>query len=133
MRAPVAIVLLLVSTSAHAERTPVTLHDVVEAVRKAPASRVGDFEIAAAEAGVDAAGAWPPPAIRVAHNTLTAQLTAGLTLPLPVFGTIGAARRRAAAEMQVVRADSDVGRRALQHRVVQAWVRLARANTDVEA
>src|SRR5262249_1626959 len=58
---------------------------------------------------------------------------AGGGVPLPVFGRVGAARRRAAAQAEVVRADAELARRALRHRVVQAWVALARAGGDVVA
>ena len=117
---------------AHAEeRRAVTLGDAVAAAARAPAAQVSGHEIVAAEANVDAASAWPSPAVHVATNRLTARVVAGATIPLPVFGTVGAAERAARAEADVVRADAELFRRDLRHRVVVAWVALARADGDV--
>src|SRR5258706_9589077 len=94
---------------AHAEpRQGITLIDALAAAQKAPALQIGGHEVAAADALVDAAGAWPSPSLHVATNRLTARVVAGATMPLPVFGTVGAARRQAAAEADVVRAEVDV-------------------------
>jgi len=128
--------LLCLTATAHADdagRTPVTLAEALAAVPRAPAAAVGGYEIAAAEAGVDAAGAWPAPSLHAQTNRLTARVVAGITLPLPIFGTVGAAERTANAEMQVVRAQTELTRRELRHRVVQAWVELARTDADVTA
>jgi cobalt-zinc-cadmium efflux system outer membrane protein len=134
MRTPVVIAVLLVATNARAdERVPITLQDVLAAVHAAPESRIGPFEIAAAEAGVEAAKAWPATSIRAATNSLTARATIGATIPLPVFGTIRAARRHAEAQLRVVHIESDIGARELQHKVTRAWVQLARADADVTA
>ena len=134
MRFALALVALLVG-AAHAEpgSVAVSLHDALAAARKAPAALVGGYDVAAAEANVDAAGAWPAPGVHVGTNRLTARLIAGATLPLPVFGTIGAAKRQASAEADVVRADTELVRRELRHRVVVVWVQLARAEGDVVA
>jgi cobalt-zinc-cadmium efflux system outer membrane protein len=129
------LVVLLASVGvAHAEpRRGITLADAVAAAKTAPAVLVGGHEIAAADAQVDAAGAWPAPSVHVATNRLTARLVAGATLPLPVFGTVGAAQRHAAAEAESVRADVDVQRRDIVHRIVIAWIGLARADGEVTA
>jgi cobalt-zinc-cadmium efflux system outer membrane protein len=119
---------------AHAdERRPVTLGTVLAAAQTAPAAQVTGHEIAAAEAGIDAAGAWPSPSVRLGTNRLTAHLVAGASLPLPLFGTVGAARRQASAEADVVRAEADLFQRDLRHRVAVAWVQLSRADGDVVA
>lgn len=134
MRTPVVLAVLLVAANAHAdERVPITLEDAIAAVPAAPESRVGPFEIAAAEAGVAAAKAWPAPSVHAATNRLTARATLGASIPLPVFGTVRAAHRHAEAQLLVARAESDVGMRELRHKVVQAWVQLARADSDVTA
>jgi cobalt-zinc-cadmium efflux system outer membrane protein len=115
------------------DRAAVTLDEVIAAAANAPAIRVTGYEIAAAQASADAAQAWPSPSLRVATNRLTARLVAGATVPLPVFGTVGAAHREAIAEADVARADANVARREVRHRVVVAWVQLARAGGDVVA
>src|ERR1043165_1359162 len=112
-------------------RTAVTLADVLAAVPAAPEAKIGGHEVMAAEASIDAARAWPSPTVHVATNRLTARVTAGAALPLPLFGTVGAAKRRATAEMQVVRAETALALRELRNRVVQAWIRLARADGEV--
>lgn len=116
-----------------ADRRPVTLAQVVAAAAKAPAAQVSGQDIAAAEATAAAASAWPNPSLRVGTNRLTARLIAGATLPLPIFGTVGAARRVAEAEAQVVRAEGELALRDLRHRVVVAWIQLARAQDDLAA
>ena len=134
MRFVVVLVLALVGVArAEPGRVEVSLHDALVAARKAPAALVGGYEVAAADANVAAAAAWPAPGIHLGTNRLTARLIAGATLPLPVFGTVGAAKRQAAAEADVVRADTELVRRELRHRVVAVWVQLARADGDVVA
>ena len=135
MRTCLVAVLVAVVAPARAdvpvERRPVTLAEAVAAARRAPAAQVGGHEIAAAEANVDAAAAWPAPSVSFGTNRLTAHVVAGATLPLPLFGTVAAVQRQARAEAEVVRADAELVRRELRHRVVAAWVRLARADGDV--
>jgi len=121
------------SGRAAAEPTPVTLRDALAAMPGAPAVAVTTHEVAAADALVDAAGAWPGPSLHVSTNRLTARLVAGATVPLPVFGTVGAARRQAAAEAEVARAEGGVELRLLRHRVVLAWITLARLDGEVVA
>ena len=126
--------LALLAGTAHAEpRHAITLAEAVAAAKKAPVVQVGGYEIAAAEAEVDVARAWPSPSLHVGTNRLTARLVAGATVPLPVFGTVSAAKREARAQADVVRADVELTRRDLQHRVVIAWIALARANSEVVA
>lgn len=126
------IVLAACAGVAHADdRTPVTLAQVLAAAAKAPAAQIGGHDIAAAEASVAGASAWPNPSLHLGTSRLTARLVAGATLPLPVFGTVGAARRVAAAEAQVVRAEAGLALRDFRHRVVVAWIELARARADV--
>jgi outer membrane protein TolC len=127
-------VLVVLAGVAHADpRQPISLADALAAARKAPALQIGGHEIDAADAQVDAAGAWPSPAVHVATNRLTARVVVGASVPLPVFGTVAAARKQAAAEAEVVRVEVDVTRREIRHRVVTAWIALARADGDVVA
>jgi cobalt-zinc-cadmium efflux system outer membrane protein len=129
-----ALLLLLASTvTVHADdgRTPVTLAEAMAAVPQAPEAKVGGHEVIAAEANIEASTAWPSPSVHVATNRLTARVTAGASMPLPVFGTVGAAKRRATAEMEVVRAETRLALRDLRTRVAQAWIALARADGEV--
>src|SRR2546421_2310163 len=112
MRSWVLAPLLFSVSIAHAdERRGVTLGDAIVAAKAAPAAQISGHEVAAAEANIDAASAWPSPSLHVATNRLTARLVAGAIVPLPVFGTVSAARRQAAAEADVVRADAELFRR----------------------
>jgi len=124
---------LVVAGTARADPRPVTLRDALAAVAGAPAAAVSPHEVAAADALVDAAGAWPNPSLHVSTNRLTARVVAGASVPLPVFGTVGAARRQAAREADVVRAEGALALRALRHRVALAWITLARLDGDVVA
>ncbi len=136
MRITAFVVLAATVGVAHADdssRVAITLRDALAAAAKAPAAQVPGHEVAAAEAEIDAAGAWPSPSVHLGTNRLTARFVAGASVPLPVFGTVGANKRQAAAAAEVVRADAELTRRALRHRVVQAWVALARADGDVVA
>jgi len=130
----VAAMASVVSSAARADdAAPVTLDQALAAADKAPAAQVGGHDIAAAEASVSAASAWPNPSLHVGTSRLTARLVASAALPLPVFGTVGAAQRVAAAEARVVRAEADLALRDLRHRVAVAWVELARSRADVGA
>ena len=134
MKALVVAVVLIAGAPARADGTrAVTLADVLAAAPRAPGSQVSSHEIAAAEALVDAARAWPDPSLRVETNRLTARLVAGATVPMPVFGTVGAARREAAAQADAVRAQTIVDQRELRRRAVTAWIALARADGEVTA
>jgi outer membrane protein TolC len=130
-----AILLLAAMASvAHADDgTPVALEQALAAAVTAPGARIGEYDIAAAEANASAASAWPNPSLHLGTSRLTARLVASATLPLPLFGTASAARRVAAAEAQVVRAEADLALRDLRHRVIVAWIELARARADASA
>lgn len=128
------IVLAAVAGVARADdRTPVTFEQALAAATRAPGAQIGGYDIAAAEASISAASAWPNPSLHLGTSRLTARLVASATLPLPIFGTVGAARRVATAEAQVVRAEADLALRDLRHRVLVAWIELARARADVTA
>jgi outer membrane protein, heavy metal efflux system len=121
------------AATAHAQPRAVTLQEAVAAVARAPGAAVPVHEVAAADALVDAAGAWPNPSVHVSTNRLTARLVAGASLPLPVFGTVSAAQHQAAAEASVVRSEGAAALRQLRHRVVLAWIALARADGEAVA
>jgi outer membrane protein TolC len=113
--------------------TGVSFDDVLAASDRTPAKRAAELDVNASEALVEAAGAWPSPSVHVQTNRITARLVAGATLPLPIFGTVGSARRLARANANVTRAEAVVSTRDLQYRAAAAWVALARADAQVEA
>lgn len=135
MRLAVCLVALLAGAARAqpGDRVPVTLEAALAAAGKAPAAQIGRYDLAAAEANIDAATAWPDPGLHVGTNRLTARLIIGATIPLPIFGTVGAAKRVAAAEADVVRSEADLALRDLRHRIVVAWIDLLRAGGDVQA
>src|SRR5215471_9968006 len=101
------LVVMLVAAPAFADEThPVTFAEVATAVGAAPAAKAPVHDVAAADALADAAGAWPMPILHIQTNSLTARATVAATLPVPVFGTVGAAKRTARAEAGVVRAEA---------------------------
>ncbi|HET9989668.1 MAG TPA: TolC family protein, partial [Kofleriaceae bacterium] len=104
---------------------------VSSAVDAAPAARATMLDTAAAEARITAAGAWLPTQLRGGTNRITAQEVIGITLPLPILGTIGAARGEAAAHAEVVRDESAVAKRDLRRRAAAAWLELARSDTEI--
>jgi len=126
---------LAVSATARAQEagTPVSLAQALAALPATPAAQASIQDIAAADGLIAAASAWPMPTVRVATNRYTARFVVGATLPLPIFGTVGAARRVAAAEAGVVRAEATLTQRELRNHVVVAWIALARADADLEA
>src|SRR5947208_1328113 len=92
VRALLAVVLM--SGVGHAEtRTAITLDAALVAADRAPAAKIHGYEVEAAESSYAAASAWPSPTVHVGTNRLTARLVGGLTVPLPLFGTVGAARQ----------------------------------------
>lgn len=123
--------LAILATAAPASADDVTLSEVTTAVGRAPASRANLLDVAAAEARTDAAGAWTPTSLRLGTNRLTARVVAGVSIPLPILGTLGAARDEARAQATVVRDDAAVARRDLRQRAIVAWLELSRADTEV--
>lgn len=125
------LVLVLAAHTAHAD--DVTFAQVADAASRAPEATIPASELASAEANVVAAGAWPAPSASIATNRVTARLVAGVAIPLPLFGTIGAARGAASAHAAVVRAEGENLRRDLVRRALVAWLELARADATADA
>lgn len=123
------LTLLLCAGTARAD--DVTFAMVSSAIDAAPGARATVLDTSAAEARIDAAGAWPATQLRGGTNRITAQEVVGVTLPLPILGTLGAARDEAAAHAAVVRDESAVARRDLRRRADAAWLELARADAEV--
>src|SRR4051812_5953682 len=117
------LVLVALAGVAHAEeRTPVTLADALAAVAKAPGAAPLAAQLAEAQASIDAARALPNPSVRVGTTRLTAVVTAAASMPLPIFGTLGAARGRAKADAALVRNEATVELHQLRQRVAKAWI-----------
>lgn len=135
MHAMVLAALIASASAARAEvpTTGVTLDDVLAASGRTPTKRAAELDVSVSESLVEAATAWPSPSVYLQTNRLTARLLAGATLPLPIFGTVGSARRLARANANVTRAETVVTIRDLQYRAARAWVSLARADAQVQA
>jgi outer membrane protein TolC len=133
MRGLVVLVVAMAGVAHAEDGAPITLEQALAAAAKAPAAQIGGHDIAAAEASAAAASAWPNPSLHLGTSRLTARLIASATLPLPVFGTVGASQRAAKAEVEVTRAEADLAVRDLRHRVVVAWIELAKAHTEITA
>ncbi len=138
MRLAILVALSWTASAAHADDAPlaptaVTLAEVLAAVPRAPVAQVTRPELEAAQALADAAGAWPNPSVRGQSNRLTARVVIGASVPLPIFGTLGAAKREARAQADVVRSESVVHQRDVRRRAVTAWIALARADGETAA
>jgi len=105
----------------------IRLSEALAAVGRAPAHRAGAARVGAARQAVPAAGAWPATVLSVATARKTERLGVVASLPLPVFGTIGANRRVARAELDAARRELGAGDHGAARDVTRAWVELARA------
>ncbi|MFT3692041.1 MAG: TolC family protein [Kofleriaceae bacterium] len=122
---------VLVALAGVARADDVTFATVIDAVGTAPAIQATAFDVRAADARVDASGAWNPTNVRVGTNRLTARLVLGVSIPMPILGTLGAARDEARTHATVVRDDAVIARRDVRQRAIVAWFELARADADV--
>jgi cobalt-zinc-cadmium efflux system outer membrane protein len=130
----VACWLLLSPWGDRADEGPraLTLAEALAAAEDAPARQAATRRTAAAEAAVDAAGAWPATSLGVGTTTHTAHAVVTASVPLPVFGTIGAARDVARAELSTAKAEASSTALELRHRVATAWIELARAEARAD-
>jgi outer membrane protein TolC len=104
----------------------VTLAQARAALAGSPAHRAASLRSRAAGDAVDAAGAWPGFGLGVATTLHTARAIVTSTVPLPVFGTIGASRDAARAELDGARAEEDALALEQRQRATAAWIELAR-------
>ncbi len=118
----------LLGGRARADDVPLAM--VLAAVDQTPTAHATALDVAAADARTAAAGAWSTTVLHVGTNRLTAHEVAGITVPLPILGTLGAARDEASAHAMVIRDEGAVARRELRRRAMTAWLELARADTD---
>lgn len=105
----------------------ITLPRALAAAARAPQSRTGAAREAASAAEVRAAGGWPATSLGVTTARRTTRLGLTASLPLPLFGTLGASTAAASAELAVTRAESAAALLELRHQVTRAWLELARA------
>jgi len=127
-----AIGLVTLLPAAHAGPRAVTLQQARAAIEHAPAHRLARSEITAAAAATRAAGAWPATTVGVSGTKSTARLGIVASLPLPIFGTLGAGRATARAELDIARAQATSADSDLLREVTAAWLALALAEARAE-
>ena len=109
----------------HAEL--ITLPRALAAAARSPLSRTGQAREAAAAAEVNAAGGWPATSIGITTARRSTRLGLTASLPLPLFGTLGASTAAASADLEVTRLESAAALLDLRHQITRAWLELARA------
>jgi len=125
----IGLFVLWLTTGASAQPTPraVTLQQAIEASSQAPEAQASTLRTRAADADVQAAGAWPASSLSVGTTRSTARFVVGATFPLPVFGTLGANIKVArAAGVEALREEAAL-RLELRRRVTAAWLDVAHA------
>jgi outer membrane protein, heavy metal efflux system len=126
----IATGVLVVGAAAAAARADETamrvgLDDALRAARRAsPDLAVARARERVAHAEVRAAGQYPNPSVAVGTNTQAARLSGTLTLPLAVFGQIGAAIDAAKADEATSAVDSEVAWNDVRQATVRAYVGL---------
>ncbi len=105
----------------------VTLAEALAAAGAAPELRGFALRTEAASATADAAGGLPPTSVSVGATSATARLVVAASVPLPIFGTLGAEERVARAGVEVARAEQRTASSDLRLRLAGAWLDLARA------
>jgi len=127
-----ALALGAAAARADAAAQPLTFADALAAIGAAPLHRAAVARTGAAAAGVRAAGAWPATALGVSSALRTAHLGLTASLPLPLFGTIGANVAVARAELGVATAEAEAVDLRLRRDVARAWLELARAEARAD-
>src|SRR5215471_5619912 len=92
------------------------------AERRAPELAAAARRRDVAAADIRVAGAYSNPVFTFTTASETARLSAGVALPLPLFGQRGAAVRAASADADVVAREADVTRRELRWNATVAWI-----------
>lgn len=110
----------------------VGLDEVLAAARQAPAYAAARAHSHAAAKAVEAVGGLPPTTMTLGTSRLQARFIAGVQVPLPLFGRLGAARDVARAEHQAARADASKVDLVLFHDVTVAWYGLAHSQSRAE-
>ncbi len=109
-----------------------TLGDALAAASRAPAHRSADARRAASMAALGAAGAWPATSLAVSTTHRAERAAPTASLPLPIFGTLGANRDVARAELDVARIEESAVNLTLRRDVTRAWLELARAQARAD-
>ena len=104
-----------------------TLEAALAAARGSPTLRAAAARQRAAEAGVDAAGAWPATSVGVSTTHRAERAAPVASLPLPIFGTLAANRGVARAEAEVAGTEASAVDLAMRRDVTRAWLELVRA------
>jgi outer membrane protein TolC len=118
---------LAVPRVAHADPRAITLAEAQRAVRGAPAQVAEDATADAAAADAQAQGGWPASTVSLATTRATARFIAAASIPLPITGTLTAAREEGAASARAARSDADASAALLRREVTAAWLELARS------
>ena len=113
-------------------RRPLTLAAALSAARTAPAQRAAALKTRAASDQVAAAGAWPATTLSVSSSHTTAHLGLAASLPLPVFGRLGADRQVARADLDLARARQRQTDVTAVRDVTRAWLELARVEARAQ-
>jgi len=124
---------LLFAAGGTARADDVSFSAALAAVRATPEQQSNVRELESARRGIDGAGGWPATSVNAGTNRLTARAVIGISIPVPIFGTLGAARTEAAAHARVVEAETGLAAREHEQRVALAWLELARADAEVAA
>jgi len=135
LSAVLAAWLVAVSSAGHADPARahrLRLSEALAAVGRAPAHRAGEAKVGAAREAVPAAGAWPATVLSVSTTHKTERFGAVASLPLPIFGTIGAGRDVAHAELEVAQKELGADDLGAVRDVTRAWIELARAEALAE-
>jgi cobalt-zinc-cadmium efflux system outer membrane protein len=126
-------------TVAHAE-TKLTYAKALSMARtSAPDLKVAEANVTVANAGVGVAGIFPNPTLFVGSTTQGAKFSAGVAIPLPILGQLGAGKNAAHAELGTVKVESEVVwgevRTATAHAFVALWLaeRTSGARADAAA
>jgi cobalt-zinc-cadmium efflux system outer membrane protein len=106
---------------------------MARASRTAPDLAVARAREQVARAEVGAAGIYPNPSAFVGTSTKTAKLSAGVSIPLYVFGQRGASINASRADLQTVRVDSTVTLNEVRAACAHAFIGLWLAQRTAEA
>jgi len=125
--AVVASTLLAVAPARAQPTTPIGYVEVVQLARLAsPDVASVRAQEAVARSGIGVAGTYPNPTFSIGTSNQTALVYGGVSVPLVVFGQIGAARDASRAELATARADTRVSesevRAAAAHAFVALWL-----------
>ena len=110
----------------------ITLQQTLEAAARGPELQTARARTHAGALEAAAAGGFPATEVGVGTNLRTAHGVLFASVPLPVFGTIGAERRVGERGYDVARAEQDEVQLEVRRRAHRAWVELARAEAAVE-